>query len=85
VVVAVIARFFYIPIIIFDNCDNAALATLGRSESAAARAAGVGDASAGRGRVLGVVAADKRFWCASGERTWGHCEILGMLAFRCDA
>jgi hypothetical protein len=70
--VAVIARFFYIPIIIFDNCDNAALATLGRSESAATRAARIGDASASRGRVLGIVAAHERFWRTAGEWAWGH-------------
>jgi hypothetical protein len=72
VVVAVVARFFYVPVIIFDNCDNAALATLWRSESAATRAARVGDASARRGRVLGVVAAHERFWRAAGEWAWGH-------------
>jgi hypothetical protein len=75
VIVAIVARFFYISIVVFDYRNNAALA----SESAATRAAGVGDASARRGRVLGVVAAYERFWCAAGEWTWGHREILGML------
>jgi hypothetical protein len=63
-VMAIVARLFYVPIIVLDDCNNAAFA---RSNCASTRTTRIGDASASRGRVLRVISTDEGFWRAAGE------------------
>jgi hypothetical protein len=79
-IMAIIACLLYISIVVFDNRNHAAFT---RSNRASTWAAGIGDASASRGRVLGISPAHEGFWSSAGEWMWSHQLVIVVPREKC--